>query len=395
MLIEGTNKSRDRRINMWATFETIRRLGPISRSDIAQETGLSKQAISNIVDELQTSGLLREHKRIASGIGKPSTPLTINADGAFTIGLHLDFGRLFLVAMDLGGTVLYRETHALETVTPDGTLETLVRLVRGALQRAEESDDFPARLLGIGLAMPGLFGVEGLGPTRLRDWNGVLLRQKLEQRLRLPVSFTSDSTGAAIAEWRFGAARKLSSFVYVFIGNGVGTGTIIDGHAVVGATGNAGDFGHIIVQPGGHPCVCGKRGCLETYISSGSALEFLGREGLTAPILDDIEPAAANQRLGIWLEQSAEPFRIGLNAVENILDPETIIIGGDAPAWLLNQLFEKVQPLYPSPAKRARSTDRLMRGAFGQDVSAIGAAAMPVIVSLDPTYHSPELTCDG
>ncbi|MGH7120944.1 MAG: ROK family protein [Acetobacteraceae bacterium] len=121
-----------------------------------------------------------------------------------------------------------------------------------------------ARVIGVGLVMPGPFGVTGPWPTRLPGWDRIALRTMLEDKIGLPVMLANDAKGATLAEWRFGDARRRENFAYVFIGNGIGTGHVMNGQLVGGAAGNDGELAHIVVRPGGHSCICGKRGCLET-----------------------------------------------------------------------------------------------------------------------------------
>lgn len=387
-MIKATNISQGRLVNVWVVFEEIHRNGPVSRSHIAELTGLSKQAISNLVNELQEEGFIQEEKPIINGVGKPSTPLTINPSALYSIGLHLDFGRLFVVATDLNGRVLVRQTHLLETRAPEHTLEPVAALVDNIIALPQLGT---RKLLGIGLAMPGLFGVAGLGPTRLRGWNGVAFSRLLAQRLGRQVSFNSESTASAIAEQRFGCARPFNNFAYIFVGNGVGTGLIIDGRPVIGATGNAGDFGHVIVRPHGRECICGKKGCLETYISSASLIDNCAPASATMVRQEDKNAYLNSPAFARWLDDTAEPFRTGINIIENLLDPETIIVGGDVPGWLIDELLGRLKPLYPSPGSRQRNNDRVLKGLLGEDVAAIGAAALSVYAALDPFYSEPEL----
>ena len=128
------------------------------------------------------------------------------------------------------------------------------------------------------MAMPGPFGVEGLtsvGPTALPGWQDFPIAEELQQLTGIPVTVENDATAAAIGERLYGVARNLNSFVYLFIGTGLGAGLFLDGHLYKGSRHNAGEIGHMIVSPGGLQCDCGKRGCLERYVSLRAAYEFL------------------------------------------------------------------------------------------------------------------------
>ncbi|MGO4725563.1 MULTISPECIES: ROK family transcriptional regulator [unclassified Inquilinus] len=385
-MLKATNIEQAKLINLWVVFDAVRLHGPLSRADIARLTGLSKQTVSNLADELYEAGLLRPEGRKIAGVGKPSIQLAINPEGGFTIGLQLDRGRLVTVVADLSGQVRERAVQPVEMPSPEQTVPRLKQQVDAIIAEAGIARD---QLLGVGLVMPGPFQVEGLGPTSLPGWDGLKIAADLEAAIGLPVQLENDATAAASAEWLYGAARSLSTFVYVFIGIGLGAGLMIEGRAFSGAAGNAGEFGHLMVQPGGLRCDCGNRGCLEAYLSLNAAFQHLAAQGLALQSIEAFEREIApdDPRLDAWLDAAIEPFRIGLNAVENMFDPEAILLGGDAPDWLLDRLVQRVHPLYRSlGTTQHRRWPRLMRGTLGRDAAARGAAVLPIFRTLNPSY---------
>jgi predicted NBD/HSP70 family sugar kinase len=383
MALRATNVSLGKQVNIWVVFETIRLHGPLSRSDLARRTSLSKPSVSSLVDELQAMGLVEDGQVRTGQMGKPSTLVQLNASGAYTIGLHLDYGRVTAILTNLIGTVRYREVWQIATQDPETTVADLLGRLDRFLLHAEVD---MGRVMGLGLVMPGPFGVRGLWPTRLPDWDGTDIHRRLQSRLKLPVVLANDGTGATVAEWRFGKARGEDNFAYVFIGNGIGTGLVGGGRLYGGSNGNAGEIAHIVVKPGGHPCVCGKRGCLETYVSLESLVRFLAQRGVEISAMEDFERQMSPDHplLALWIDQAIEPLRRGINLLENLLDPNVIFIGGDFPPWLLDRLIEQLHPLDISVRANARDDERLSRAAFGQDAAAIGAAALAMASILDP-----------
>jgi predicted NBD/HSP70 family sugar kinase len=387
MILSATNIVKAKLINIWVVFEAIRIRGPIARSAIADVTGLSKQATSELVDELLSMQFVREEKSSGKGVGKPPTPIRINPDGAFTLGFHVDFGQLSSVAINLAGEVLRRDDHPLEDLAPYQAAEDIARAATRLLAEANIPRD---RLLGIGLATPGPFAVAGLSPPRLPGWDGVELRKLLQDATGLGVSLANDGQCAVTAEWRFGEiARRLTNFVYVYVGMGLGSGVMINGAAFGGASGNAGEFGHTTVVPGGHGCICGKNGCLETYVSVDAALRYLTAHGIEVGSMAGFEQGftAAHPLVADWIARGIEPLRIGLNTIENLFDPQTIMLGGNAPEWLIDALVEGVQPLYPSVGRHIREIPRLIKAELGRDAVARGAAVLPVLSRLNPQYQ--------
>ncbi|MBB4303531.1 putative NBD/HSP70 family sugar kinase [Rhodobium orientis] len=384
-MLKGTNNVQAKLNNLWVVFEAARIHGPLSRTRISEVTGLSKQAASVLVDQLLELGFVKEEKSKERRVGKPPKPVFLNDDGAFTIGLHVDYGRMSGVAMNLGGRILEREGASLTEFAPDRVAEKLAGIAQRLLERVEMDRD---RFYGIGLATPGPFGVAGISPPRLPGWDGVTLAEHLRTVAGVPVALANDGQCAVSAEGRFGeTARTLGNFVYIYLGNGLGTGIMVDGAAFGGNNGNAGELGHTIAITDGHPCICGKRGCLETYVSIDSLRRFLEERGQAIADIGELDSLSAEMpAVSEWIDIGAEPLRIGVNALENLFDPETIMLGGDAPAWLIDAFIERTQPLYPSVSQVSRKIPRLMKAELGADAVIRGAAILPVLSRLNPHY---------
>lgn len=385
-MLRGTNIVEAKLNNIWVVFEAIRIHGPIPRARISEMTGLSKQATSGLVDELLEMGLVQEEKSTERKIGKPPKPVSINAEGAFTIGLHVDYGSVSGIAMNLGGEMLARQDKKMASIEPSRIITVLRKMIEQLLDRAGLARDL---FHGVGIATPGPFGVAGMNPPRLPGWDGRVLTRRLSTSIGIPVALANDGQCAVTAEWRFGkTARTLRNFVYIYLGNGLGTGIMIDGAAFGGSHGNAGEFGHTISVAGGPPCICGKSGCLETYVSLDSLTRFLAERGVSVSIPAQLADLSAEHPAVIeWLEFAREPLRNGLNALENLFDPETILLGGDAPAWLIDALIERVQPLHPSISRVERSLPRLLKADLGADAVLKGSAILPLLGRLNPHYH--------
>lgn len=387
MLLSATNVVKAKLINLWVVFDTIRMTSGISRSGIADATGLSKQASSDLVDELIAMQFVHETKSAERRVGKPPTPLAINPSGAFSLGFHVDVGQMSAIAVNLAGEVLQREDHALNDLEPEHAVVQLELAAGRLMQSTQIPHD---RFLGIGLATPGPFAVPGLSPPRLPGWDGLALRSLLSKATGFPVALANDGQCAIIAEWRFGeAARRLTNFVYVYFGIGLGSGVMIHSAAFGGASGNAGEIGHITAVPGGHDCICGKRGCLETYVSVDSAMRFLSARGIDVASLAEFSErfSADDSPVAAWIAEGIEPLRNGLNAIENLFDPQVIMLGGNAPGWLIDAFMARAEPLLPSVGRVERTLPRIMKSELGVDAVARGAAVLPLLATLNPLYR--------
>jgi len=388
--IAGTNLEQAKSHNRRVVIEAIRTNGALSRAAIARLTALSSQTVSNIVEELEAAGLLKPEPTQKGTRGQPAVPYSIDPDGGYSIGLQLDHQLLVGVVTDLAGTIRARVEHNVDRPTPAEAMPLLAAMPTD-LARSFRFDR--TRLLGIGMAMPGpfdVFGLTSVGPTALPGWQDFPLATELEKMTGIAVTVENDATAAAIGERLYGVARNLSSFVYLFIGTGLGAGLFLDGHLYKGSRHNAGEVGHMVVRPGGLACGCGKRGCLERYVSLRAAYE-----SLALPDLDHASPelleellARGDSRIEGWIATAAEPLRLAINVLELALDPETVVLGGFMPPAIIERLAEQLEPLPMSVSTIGeRTVPRVIIGAAGKDTSVLGAAALPIFSETNPQFE--------
>ena len=261
----GTNLDRVGEFNDTVVLAAIRRAEQrLSRVELAAATGLSGQAISNITRRLLDAGLVREAGRLmGAGLGKPRTLLELEPTGQYAVGVHLDPAVVTVVVLDLTGQVVARsrtETPAADDpgVLIDGIAKTIENLIA-------EADVPRERVVGVGIAAPGPIDVERgvvVDPPNLAAWHLVPLRDALRERTGLPVLLDKDVTAAASAEKWAGGPNGQGSFVFFYLGTGVGAGLVIGDEVIRGSTSNVGEIGHVIVDPDGPLCYCGRRGCV-------------------------------------------------------------------------------------------------------------------------------------
>jgi predicted NBD/HSP70 family sugar kinase len=382
-MLRGTNQEFGRPYNRRIVLETIRLKGPISRADIAREVSLSAQTVSNIIRELELAGFLASQREKPSRRGQPATMLEIDGRGGHALGLQLTPGSARALIVDLRGNQITHSACPLPA-DPDGIVEAVTTLMAGLRASATQ-----ARLLGLGVAMPGPFDVEPMshaGSTTIEALRGVPLKDILAERTGLPVFVGIDSGAAALGERQFGTGRALTNFFYIFFSAGLGGATIAENTLIAGAWGNAGEIGHLPLVPDGEPCPCGNRGCLERYVS----LDALRRRFVAAGIDPDAEDLASRSEAGhpvveAWIEEAVPLLKRAVVAVENLLDPRTIVIGGSLPAPLLDRLIAAMEPLPASVSQRAgRSLPRLTRSTLGPDAALLGAAVLALNGVLSP-----------
>jgi predicted NBD/HSP70 family sugar kinase len=369
-VISGTNLEHARSHNRRAVLEAVRVAGALSRADIARQTSLSIQTISNIVSELETSGLLIAGETNRTKRGQPSVPYSINPAGACSIGLHIARHHVFGVIIDLTGTVLAECEQDADATSPEAALPIVQSILKSLLKKSKAD---PGKVLGVGMALPARFGLGVLstaGPTGLPDWNDQERREKFASQLSFPVIIENDAVTAAIGEHHYGAARGINNFVLLYIEEGLGAGLFLNGQPFKGALSNAGEIGHMIVDPGGRPCPCGNKGCLERYISVQAHREFVASGTTTS-----------------WAKEVAPKLATAINILETVLDTELIIVGGIVKPELVSDLIGACNPLPVSASARANRTHpRLVAGSVGAKATALGAAALPIFDEMNPRF---------
>lgn len=382
-MLFGTNQDHGQRYNRRVVFDTVRVHGPLSRTEIARRAGLSYQSVSNMADALIESGLLIDARKRDGRRGQPPAELSINPDGAFSLGFSFDQQHLRGALVDLAGTPRAEIEIALRSPHPSVVLP-LITEVAGGLMTAQH---VPAdRLYGLGLGMPGLSS-DGRFISRipssshhwLAEWTDAPIVERLQKDLDIAVFTDNDAAAAAIGELLYGEGRHSSDFVYIYISDGIGAGLVLGGRPYRGRSGMAGELGHIIVKPGGRSCPCGNHGCLETYVSlSAARREVLGEHasGNSAELVEALR--SRSPAMTGWLRRAARLLRGTIVSLENFLDPDVIFIGGTLPEPILDSLVELIEPLTPSIAQRHRTdARRLVKAKVGLADAALGAAALP------------------
>lgn len=382
----GTNPERTRSHNRRVVLETVRQHGQLGRSDIAVLTRLTAQAVSNIVAELVEEGFLIELGRRRTARGQPPVEFAVNPDGGMTAGMEIAADHITTVLVDLAGRVRAQRIAPLA----DATVAGVQQLAATELAWVRQAAGLPERLLGCGVVMPGPFEIEGMssvGTSPLPGWAGQDAAQLLAEALNTPVVIENDATAAAVGEHLHGLGRNLRHFCQIYFGAGLGLGVIIGGQPYRGAFGNAGEIGHIPVVAGGRLCACGGHGCLERYASVHALTETLREAGIVAAGPEEIVQLhrSGHPALIGWVAEAATLLAPVVAMLENLFDPETVILGGEMPDEVVDAMIAAMTPLPISVAsRRGRSIPRVQRGATGRLTAALGAAALPLLDTMTP-----------
>jgi predicted NBD/HSP70 family sugar kinase len=365
-------------------LDTLRRSEVAARSDIAALTGMSPQVVTSLVDELVNEGLVRVVGRRPSARGQPPVDLALNVEGGFAIGVQVEVGRLSGIVTDLGCHVRAEATLECATDEPDGTLDSLRGLINDLMARSTID---ASRLWGMGIVLPGPFGaVAGVesDPLTMPKWSRIAFRERFSEALSLPVFVGNDATAAAVGEHLNGIARDLRTFFYLYLSEGIGGGLFVEGQPVLGAFGNAGEVGRMRLHASRD---VDRSDTLEDLASLNALrrlVEQTGRidvSGLSVEALMAADAEIAER----WLTDAAQRLRIAVANIENLLDPEAIVIGGQVPKDCLKQLLDRMQPLVPTVSNRSdRRSARILIGSVGRISPALGGATLPLFHRLTP-----------
>ncbi|MDQ0474061.1 ROK family transcriptional regulator [Labrys wisconsinensis] len=395
MALSGINLEHAKTRNRRVVFEAIRRHGPLSRADVARLTGLTTQTVSNISAELGKVGLIRASGKRSGGRGQPPLDFEVDPSGGYSIGVHVDQEHVSGVLVDIAGQPVRDVRLPVGRQEPEALLPVIERAI--ADLAGTPALPVSGKLWGAGVVMPGIFHSGRLGrgdAVGLAGWSSYPVEQTLTERLRMPIFVENDATTAAIGERLYGVGRAMRNFLFIFFGLGIGCGIIIEGEPYRGSHGLAGELAHVIVSPGGRPCPCGNRGCLERYASIYSGYEalFPAPNELAAATMDKLQAAieSGNPQALRWLEDAAYYLRIAIAGIENMFDLDALVMGGPIAEPILDALILRLEPLLPSVnGILPRQGERIVKSQLLSDGPALGASALPVSNMLFTGQNAP------
>jgi predicted NBD/HSP70 family sugar kinase len=399
----GTNLPAVGEYNQTVVLDAIRRRPEgITRSELAALTALSGMTVTKVCRRLLDAGLVDEHGTRTSGPGKPAAVVKLNPSGGFAVGVHIDPAAVTYVLVDLSGTVRDHSRTGTPTAgDPSAVIDEMANAIE-ALIAGSAVDR--SRILGIGIASPGPVNVDDgvlLNPPMMPNWHRVALRRSLAEATGLPVLLEKDTTAAVVAELWFAGPGSSRDFAFMYYGTGLGTGLSVSGEVVRGTSSNAGDAGHITVDPGGPVCTCGRRGCVGYITVPRVLVERAVLDGVFSPAeagdLDDMVDvdaaftrlatlaATGNPEASAILTDAAHSLARAIVVIVNLLDIDEVIFGG--PFWarispaILDALPDAVRG---DPALIPPHPIRFAQSAIPVDVAAVGAATLVLDNTFSP-----------
>jgi len=386
----GQRSETVRRANLGAIVRELHLRGPQSRSELVARTGLTRTAIRALIGELVAGDLYVEERGAPIGApGRPSPLVRPRANRVVVLALMIAVDSLAAALVGVGGTPI----ATIRIPRPRGhlSLDAIVDDLRGLVDQLPV-ESHRGQIVGIGVAMAGLVrrtdGTVSSAPNL--GWRDAPLGERLPAALGLavPIHVANEADVAAVAELRRGAARGADDLLLIWGEVGVGGGIVVNGEAMTGVAGYAGEVGHMPLNPSGTTCGCGSVGCWETEVGERALLRLAGRQVDGGP--DEVEAVlraaadgepgatAALAHIGRWLG-------IGLSGLVNLLNPRVIVLGG---------LFARAYPYIEGPIvaeldrlalRGPRAVVRIAPASLDIDAPLIGAAEL----ALEPFLADP------
>ncbi len=379
--LSGTNLERAGDYNQRVLLQAIRVNGPLTRSDLVEITNLTPPTVANITKRLLTSELIVEAGRRPGNRGLPAMKLAINPDGCFSIGVNIDRDHITVVTLDLEGRIRARVSEEIAFALPD----TVAAFVRTHLEKILGGLDIPReRVIGMGVAAPDDPGHVTLPhqPADYAVWDSVNVGKLFADIVPLPVFVENDAAAAAIGELQFGHGLQSPTFFYILITAALGGGLVIEGNYFRGARGRSGELGWIPLRER-H----GGARMLQEVVSISFLYEHLAAHGFHATSPEQLRALAEQgcAPLDKWIEMAADWLVDAMVAVNCLVNPDAVFIGGRLPENIVERLAARLNERMTVFRGAIPSVAPVRRAALSADAPAVGAGILPFTARLLPS----------
>ncbi|WP_321448622.1 ROK family transcriptional regulator [uncultured Cohaesibacter sp.] len=375
----GFNQKKVRAYNERLVLSLIQRHGALAKSEITRRSGLSAQAVSVIIGELEKDGLLLRGEPIRGRVGQPSIPMRLNPDGVFSFGLKIGRRSADLILIDFSG-----QTRATNRITysypmPDLVMAFATQGIREMSQKidAEQQD----KIAGIGVALPfHLWDWEdkvGVSPGTMDVWKQFDVAHELEEATGLNAFTQNDCTAACCAEVAFGRGMAFSDSLYIFVGTFVGGGVALNNSIYAGRTQNAGALASMPM-----PGPDGENKQLIDFASLYFLEEMLKEKGIDPSLLQQrsYDWSDLGDVLEEWLNKAAHYIALAIASATAIIDFEVAILDGTMPAAVRESLVEKVRDAITEQGWKGIALPVVLEGTLGSPARALGGASLPLFI---------------
>ncbi len=310
------------------------------------------------------------------------------------IGIDLGGTKIATALVDASGEILAHDRR--KTLAREGRDAVVARILESARAVIGEGGVEPPQVTAVGIGAPGPIDLAAgvvVAPPNLPGWDRVPLKQLIESDLGITTFLENDANAAAVGEHRFGAGRGVDHMIYVVVGTGVGGGLILDGRLYHGASGMAGEIGHIVVKLDGPVCACGNCGCLEA-LTSGPSIAREARQRIAqgqSTLITELVQGDPDRITSKIVAQAADHgdetaksilaeamhyLGLGMASLVHTLNPELIVFGGGV-SNLGERMFGPVRQVIADVAfAEAAEAVRVAPAQLGDNAGVLGAAAV-------------------
>ncbi len=321
-------------INQFNILNAIRTAKSISRIELAQITGQSRASVTNITARLIDNNLIYEKESKDSKLrGRKRVMLALNADAAYVVGIKVSAFMISCAVTDMQADI--RSSVDLPVRTANKPVEFVADLIEeGVSYCIAQAGLTPEMISGIGTGIPGLIDrKKGINHwTLFYQKDNVPLRELIQGRFDFPVWVENDANTVTLAHQWFGHGRGIDNFLVVTIEDGVGMGIVVNGQLYTGEHGMAAEFGHVVIYPDGNICRCGKKGCLEAYVSNfsiiGQAAKILNIDRTLLKYEQVLTAAKTNKKIRELFTYAGNVLGLGLSGLIQLFSPKRIIFSG-------------------------------------------------------------------
>lgn len=388
-----------KKINKFTVLDLIRFTpGGISRAELAQRMDLSRAAMTLIVNDLLDSKVIHETELRTKKNGRPPIILEVNSTRGLVMGIDMGASHISIILTDFGAQVIDEiEVPFSIADGPELCIRQADTLVSNLLKKNNATLQ---DIYAIGLGVPGPIDSQAgmvYAPPLMPGWDGYPIQQYLQEKWGLPVSLNNDSELGALGEWAYGVGRGENHLAYIKVGSGVGCGLLLNGQIYHGATGSAGEIGHLTIVENGPLCDCGNSGCLET-LAGGKAIARQARDAILSgqrTLLTGMGPielltardVTSAARRGDLVSQNiiasaGRYLGIAIAGLVNLFNPQTIVVGGGV-AQVGDLLLQSIRDTVTQRSLKASArTVKINTAVLRRHSSGMGAIVQALSIAL-------------
>ncbi len=392
-----------RNFNKHAAVDLIRFAGKgLSRTDLAEEMGLTRAAVTIIINDLISSGIIVETESRTTSSGRRPVVLEINPNHGLVAAIDMGAMHLSVALGDFSARILEEvEVNFKIEDGPEKCLHDADQVLKELLGKRGLT---PSDLAGVGVGVPGPVIAERgmvMAPPIMPGWDKFAIRTTLEKQWKTAITLNNDAELGALGEWAYGAGRGERNLAFIKVGSGIGAGLMINQQIYGGTTGSAGEIGHLTVDENGPLCMCGNHGCLEAFagghaiasqatklVASGKRT-LLSEKSFGSLTAQDVAEAARRGDLPAQeiLKRSGTYIGIAIAGLINLFNPSTVIIGGGV---------AQVGDLLTGPIRQAvrerslRASEHVVKittAMLGRRSSLIGALVQAINIAIHATIE--------